>query len=386
MPYERNTETRKTTLRTNMDVGDEDAFDLTGPKHLCNRSSLLAAQDKPALMAALVQAVYVAETDRLEGKHGMYALAPKWWNELGYEPVSFIQQEEKSAPIIGAVFRRRAMGHGFEEDVMENYGENEITAPIMVVAFRGTILHLGESMQNDMVANLYVISHKLHTTARFTVALESIRAAIHQVGSENVTIAGHSLGAALTMLAGQILASEGTLVDTHLFNPPFLSPPLERMKSHGWKLALNLAGMASAASLSYLLLDPSSRQAASQAFFALKDWLPHLYINDQDPVCSSYIGYFSSCDFMQKIGAGTLAELVAPFSLRGTLQQYLFGECKAFHLIPCAHLHVVNKNSGKLFKAHKLHQWWSPELKVDYQEINLGVKGHAGCVDIDHST
>lgn len=356
-----------------IDVEDRDVFDLTGPKHLCNKRSL-SAQDIQALMAALVQAVYVAEKDRQQGKQGVYALAPKWWNELGYEPVSFIQEEEK---IIGAVFRRRAKGYDVEEDIMENHGENEEVAPIMVVAFRGTMLHHGESLQNDMIANLYLVLNQLHTTTRFTIALESIRAAIHQVGSEKVSIAGHSLGAALAMLAGQTLVSEDILVDTHLFNPPFPSPPLERIKSRRWKLSLNLIHMASVAGLSRLLLDSNSRQAASQSFFALKGWLPHLYINVRDPICSSYIGYFTSHDFIQRIGAGTLAQLAAPLSFRGTIQQYLFGECRAFHLIPCAHLYIIKKSSAKLVKAHGLHQWWSLKPNVEYQEVNIGMEEHA---------
>lgn len=202
------------------------------------------------------------------------------------------------------------------------------------------------------------------------------------MGSENLTIAGHSLGAALALLAGQTLASEGVCIDTHLFNPPFPSPPLERIRSRGWKLALNLAGMACATSLSRLLLDENKRQTSSQAFFSLKSWHPHLYINMQDPVCSSYVSYFNSHDFMQQIGAGALAQLAAPVSLQGTIQQYFFGDCKAFHLIPCAHLHVVSEGSEKLVRAHGLHQWWWPELEVDYQKASVGMDEQTSGVDI----
>eukprot|EP00250_Pteridium_aquilinum_P023062 c2613_g2_i1 orf=280-1443(-) len=356
------------------DFCDGNVFDLAGPKHLSNKR--LASCDKQAVMAALIQAVYVSETDRQQGKHGVHALEPKWWNELGYEPLSFLHEDQESKPIVGIVFKRTVKGHdeskGVEEENAEKFEEDVSELPIMVVALRGTMLYHADSLQKDMLANFYVVLHQLHTTARFAMALKSIRQVIDQVGSENVSVAGHSLGAALALLAGQTLASEGALVDTHLFNPPFPSPPLERIKSRRWKLALNLAGMACATSLSYLLLDKNNRQTSSQAFFSLQGWHPHLYINALDPVCSSYISYFDSHNFMQQIGAGPLAQLAAPVSLRGTIQQYFFGDCKAFHLIPCAHLHVVRKRSAKRVKAHCLHQWWWPELEVDYKKADVG--------------
>ncbi|KAI5054929.1 hypothetical protein GOP47_0030074 [Adiantum capillus-veneris] len=355
-----------------IDASDRDVFDLTGPKHLCNKR--LTSTDKHAVVAALVQAVYVAEVDRQQRRLDVYALAPKWWNELGYEPVGFLTEEEQSEPIIGMVFKR---ADHVEEDFRSHSEEDACSLPAMVVALRGTMLYHGESLQNDMLANLYVILHQLHTTARFATALKSIRHAINEVGLDNATIAGHSLGAAIALLAGQTLAYEGTLVDTHLFNPPHPSPPIEPIKSRGWKLGLSLAGMACATGLSYLLLDADKRQTFSQEFFCLKVWHPHLYINVRDPVCSSYISYFNSHDFMQQIGVGSLAQLAAPVSLRGTIQQYLVGDCKAFHLIPCAHLHVMSKRCAKLVRPHGLHQWWWPDLEVEYQKATVGLCGES---------
>ncbi|MCO5608852.1 hypothetical protein L7F22_063070 [Adiantum nelumboides] len=163
-----------------IDANDRDVFDLTGPKHLCNRR--LTSIHKSAVIAALVQAVYVAEVDRQQKTLDMYAFAPKWWNELGYEPVSFLSEEDQSEPIVGMVFKKvDGVENGFR-----SYAEDDACAlPAMVVAMRGTMLYHGESLQNDMLANLYVILHQLHTTARFATALKSIRQAMDEVSMHN---------------------------------------------------------------------------------------------------------------------------------------------------------------------------------------------------------
>ncbi|KAI5062440.1 hypothetical protein GOP47_0022979 [Adiantum capillus-veneris] len=344
------------------DANPRDVFDLSGPIHLCGRR--LAPGDKQGLMAALAQAIYVAENDRLKGRLGTYALAPKWSMELGYAPVKYIHEEEEEiGPIIGATFQRI--------DTVEVLEQDANVTPIMVVALRGMMLGNEESIHNDMLTNLQLILHQLHTTARFTKAMELIRDAISEVGHERVSIVGHSLGAALALLAGQMLVSEGILVDTHMFNPPYPAPPVQYIKSRRVKLALNLVGMAVATGVSHLLLDSDKRHGITHAFFSLRRWVPHLYINARDPICSSYIGYFMTRDFMQKVGAGPLAQQAAPVSLQGTIHQYLRDDCKTFHLIPCAHVHVATKRSSKLVRAHGLHQWWWPDLEVDHQEVHM---------------
>ncbi|MCO5569392.1 hypothetical protein L7F22_023104 [Adiantum nelumboides] len=163
-----------------IDANNRDVFDLTGPKHLCNRR--LTSIHKSAVIAALVQAVYVAEVDRQQKRLDVHALAPKWWNELGYEPVSFLNEEDQSEPIVGMVFKKvDGVENGFR-----SYEEDDACAlPAMVVTLRGTMLYHGESLQNDMLANLFVILHQLHTTARFATALKSIRQAMDEVSMYN---------------------------------------------------------------------------------------------------------------------------------------------------------------------------------------------------------
>ena len=206
------------------------------------------------------------------------------------------------------------------------------------------------------------------------------------MGSENVSIAGHSLGAALAMLGGQTLAREGIHIDTHLFNPPFPSPPIEYIKNHQSKLILNIVRVVTAASLSSFLLNSCSREEALESFFALKDWFPHLYVNAQDPICSSYISFFSCHELMQNMGVGFISKLSAPLSLRGALQKYIIGECKAFHLLPCAHLYNVKETPREFVKAHGLHQWWAPTLEFEYREINLAFEEKSRWLSIQHST
>ncbi|KAH7281921.1 hypothetical protein KP509_35G003400 [Ceratopteris richardii] len=228
-----------------------------------------------------------------------------------------------------------------------------------------------EPLRYDMTANLNVFLNHLHATRRFFTALETIRSSVNEVGLENITIAGHSLGASIALLAGQTLAYEGIFVDTHLFSPPFPSPPIERIKHRKVKLALNLTGVACATGLSHLLLDKGKMETSFRQFFSLRAWCPHLYVNPLDPICSSYISYFNTHEFMQRIGASSFAHMTAPVSLRGTLQQFFLNDCKPFHLVPCAILHVVNKRCAKLVRAHGLHQWWWPDIEVDYQKMSV---------------
>lgn len=199
-----------------IDVDDRDVFNLSGPTYLSQLRSF-QAEHKQALVAALTQAVYVAEKDRQLGKQGVYALAPRWWNSLGYEPTRFIY-EEQSEQIIGAVYKRKPCSSPkSQEETME-------AAPMIVVALRGTMPH-GEAIVSDLATDLWLLLQQLHTTTRYVTVLEAIKIAAQEVGLNNLCIAGHSLGAALALLAARTLASDGSLIETHLFNPPFPSPP-----------------------------------------------------------------------------------------------------------------------------------------------------------------
>jgi pimeloyl-ACP methyl ester carboxylesterase len=210
------------------------------------------------------------------------------------------------------------------------------------------------------------------------------------VGSEEVAVAGHSLGAALALLGGRALAEEGIRIEAHLFNAPFPAPaaPIERIVvgSRHARLVLEAVQQAAAAAVSGLLLSRAARRKALRSFLAAGSWFPHLYVNAADPICSSYIGFFSYHELLRKKigtidGGGKLgsfvSELSAPLSLLGALQSYAFGECQASHLLPCAHLfrNAAAKTTTTMrwtvVDAHALRQWWAPALELEHRRFDL---------------
>ena len=50
----------------------------------------------------------------------------------------------------------------------------------------------------------------------------------------------NSLGAAMVMLAGRWIAEEGQFLEARLFNPPFFSAPVDRIRSKKVKRGLHV--------------------------------------------------------------------------------------------------------------------------------------------------
>lgn len=97
--------------------------------------------------------------------------------------------------------------------------------PFYVIAFRGTLT------KGDALTQTWRSTSRngLHRTSRFEISMQAVQ---NMVAWENSTIwlAGHSLGAAMAMLAGTNMAKVGIFLQSYLFNSPFFSAPIEKLR------------------------------------------------------------------------------------------------------------------------------------------------------------
>lgn len=312
------------------------------------------AHHQRSVAASLVQGVYILERDRQLKRLDAQALAPPWWEFFHFQLYRQLVDDADSS-IFGAIYEfKHATSHC-------NHSTNE--SPRYIIAFRGTITK-PDSLSRDLELDLHVIRNGLHETTRFEVAIQAVRNTVAAVGESNVWLAGHSLGAAMAMLAGKTMAKTGIFIQAFLFNSPFFSAPIERIKDkrvkHGLRIATSVitAGLAIASKKNY----QSNRSV--DPFAALSAWIPGLFVNPADHICSEYIGYFEHRKMMDDIGIGAIERLATQNSLGGLLMSAMGRESEPLHLIPSANLTVNLTPSGDFKEAHGIHQWWRPDLHL----------------------
>ncbi|PPS02989.1 hypothetical protein GOBAR_AA17671 [Gossypium barbadense] len=137
---------------------------------------------------------------------------------------------------------------------------------------------------------------------------------------------------------------------------------------HGLRFAGTLikAGIAFAAAASDNHNNSNGFQDSS--FAAISGWIPCLFVNHLDPICSGYIGYFKHRKKIEDIGAGGLARLTSQHSL-GNMAMSAVGikgidTTEPLHLLPSANLTVNLYPCQDMISAHELHQWWRPDLNL----------------------
>ncbi|KAK6121823.1 hypothetical protein DH2020_044436 [Rehmannia glutinosa] len=314
-----------------------------------------------SVAASLVQGVYTLERDRRQNRQGPQALAPPWWQFFNFR-LNQLLIDNHDLSYFGAIYE-----FNFQYPYQNYLGQRP---PQYVIAFRGTINKPGNREQ-DFKLNLHCIINNLHNSTRFQIGLESVREIVYRVGPENVWLAGHSLGSSIALVIGRQMVkhTQKFHLETYLFNPPFTSPPIERIKNEKLKLGLRLAnsvltaGLAAAANYAGASHSPKDHKK-NDPFIALSSWIPYLFINPDDPICSEYVGYFQHREDMESIGAGKIGRLATKHSI-GSI--FSGNNCEAFHLIPCAYL-SVNLSACKSFKeAHGIHQWWRQDLEFKYK-------------------
>ncbi|KAF3795070.1 GDSL esterase/lipase [Nymphaea thermarum] len=307
-------------------------FTLTGPTHLTTINWSDEYQ-QCCVAACLVQGIYTL--------HEKHAGGRKWWESFHFRITQELRDEDGSS-IIGAIFLYT--------------GPSDASAPSIAIAFRGT------ATTQDWKMNYRASVNELHETSRFQHAMEAVELAASQGSSmgRRIWLCGHSLGAALAMLVGKRMAKVGVYLDTFLFNPPFV------LRKGGRILNCTAFGLVAVLSPPLLLLPLAVKYAlrqretsiamqsieAQQSFANLCSWVPRLFVNPGDFICSDYIKHLEKRKQRGRRPQPTAEELEHPF------------------LIPSAKLvkNLCTFKKKAIDKVHGLSQWWKAELKLQSKD------------------
>ncbi|CAL5437721.1 unnamed protein product [Camellia sinensis] len=332
-------------------TSEREDFNLTGPLHLTD-VDWKNVDHRRSVAACLVQGVYILERDRQENRQGPEALSAPWWELFHFRLHSQLVDDADHC-IFGAIYE-------FKSACDCNHLTNG--SPRYVIAFRGTLTK-GDAFLRDLEMDIHIIKNGLHRTSRFEIAMQAVRNTVAEFGNSNIWLAGHSLGAAMAMLAGKTMAKMGVFLEAFLFNPPYLSAPIERIKDEKVKHGIRIASSFLAAGLTVALRARHQKNLSEDPFVALSAWVPCLFVHPGDHICSEYVGYFEHRKKMEEIGAGEVERLATQNSFGGLLMSAMGKESEEpLHLIPSANL-VVNLIPAQDFKeAHGIHQWWRHDL------------------------
>lgn len=342
-------------------ASEREDFCLVGPLHL-TCVDWESPHHRRSVAACLVQGVYILERDRQEKRLGPHALAPPWWEFFNFQLLRHLVDAADSS-IFGAIYEFKPPA--------SHCNDSLDGSPQYVIAFRGT-LNKPDSISRDLELDLHVIQNGLHKTSRFEIAIQAVRNMAAAVGDSNVWLAGHSLGSAMAMLAGKTMAKSGIFLQSFLFNPPFLSAPVERIKDKRVKHGIRFASSVITAGLAFATKAKHERNVVEDSFAAFSAWVPCLFVNPADHICSEYIGYFEHRKKMEEIGAGGIERLATQNSIGGLLMNALGNApvTEPLHLIPSASLTINLTHSEDFKQAHGIHQWWTPDLQLQSKLYN----------------
>ncbi|XP_055801426.1 GDSL esterase/lipase At4g10955-like [Solanum dulcamara] len=324
------------------------AFHVSGPRNVASpnwrdliNSSWKDANYKRTVMACFVQAVYLLEIDRQESRTEENALAPKWLIPFKYKLVETLN-DERDGSIFGAILEWDRTAALSDFVLIRPSG-----APRAVVALRGTLLK-SQTMRRDIEDDLRFLAwESLKGSVRFNAALNALKSIATKYGSNNVCIVGHSLGAGFALQVGKALAKEGIHVEAHLFNPPSVSLAMS-LRNIGekagfvWKRLKSMLPSNPDTQTSYEETDTQSFQ------IGLKQWVPHLYINNSDYICCSYTD--QEKNGLQDNNDEANKENAKPRNGQVVAAAKLFLSS--------------NKGKQKFLEAHGLEQWWSDSLEL----------------------
>ncbi|XXG82379.1 hypothetical protein AAC387_Pa10g0342 [Persea americana] len=328
---------------------EREIFGISGPLHLTH-VDWKNPDYRRSVAATLVQGAYILERDRQQNRYGSEALATPWWEFFHFQLIRTLIDDADSS-IFGAIYELKSPTYFAPE------------APKYVIAFRGTITK-GESFSRDLKLDLHFIQNVLHRSSRFEIAMQAIRGVV-SAGDLNVWLAGHSLGSAVALLAGKKMAKMGVFLEAFLFNPPFISAPIERIKDKKLKQGIRIAGSFITAGLA-VAVKAREGTRSTEWFAQLASWVPCLFVNPADHICSEYVGYFEHRKKMEEIGAAGIGRLATQNSIVDIFLSALGKESEPLHLLPSANL-TINLSPSPDFKAaHGIHQWWRPDCQLKY--------------------
>ncbi|KAJ8764943.1 hypothetical protein K2173_010408 [Erythroxylum novogranatense] len=334
-------------------------FSLSGPRHL-TFIDWTNSHHRRSVAASLVKGVSISERDRQLKRQGAEALAPPWWEFFDFHLLRQLVDDADSS-IFGAIYEFKPPTSHCHQSIDKS--------PRYIIAFRGIKLKR-DSFCRDLELGLHLIGSGPHETSQFKIAIQAVQNAVATFGESNVWLAGHSLGAALALLAGKTMAKRGIFLQTFLFNSPFFSAPLEIIKDKRVKKGIRIASSVIKAGIALASKKNYQNSRSVDPFAALSEWIPYIFVNPRDHICSGYIGYFEHRKTMDDIGMGAIEKLATQHSLASLLMSAVGKDSEPLHLIPSANL-VVNMSLAPHFKeAHGIHQWWRPDLTLQCQAYN----------------
>ncbi|KAL6320426.1 hypothetical protein AAG906_007123 [Vitis piasezkii] len=309
-------------------------FDLTGPKQL-TEVDWTNNHHRRAVVASLVEGAYNLEYDRQESRDPQVQ-SSRWWNFFHFQ-LKRALVDDKDSSIYGAVYEIK---HTYLNHLPK-------CAPKYVIAFRGTILKLSTA-KRDLKLNIKVLTDVLHMDRhRFKPALEAVQQVVQEAGSANIWLAGHSLGSSIAMMVGKSMAQEGKCMEAFLFNPPLLGNVLLKIIGNQYlQDAMRLT---------------ETLQGQYDQFNALSSWIPNLFVNRHDPICSEYIGHFRNRNNVEKqFGAGMIGRVAVLQPTLGVLKAAVGMDPQlSTQLLPKAYLTISESSSScSILEAHGLRQWW----------------------------
>ncbi|KAJ8621760.1 hypothetical protein MRB53_030289 [Persea americana] len=330
---------------------DEHVFRISGPHHLTH-FNWENQEDRKSVAASLIQGVYALECDRQRHRCGAEALelAPPWWSSFNFQLIQKLIDEADSS-VFGAIYELKR----HEKHLAPK-------APKYVIAFRGTLLKR-DSWKRDFELDVKMLRNGLHLTSRFRTAMQGVKE-FASAGHANVWLAGHSLGSAVAMLAGKNMAKMGVFLESFLFNPVFLSYPIERsIKNQKLKKGIRIAKSIVTA----VLAVATKKSEDPEEFVKLSEWVPSLFVNPADFFCSEYVPYFDHRKTMDKIGAADIERLATQNSITSIFLSVMGKESEQLKTLPSANLIINVSPSPNFFAAHEIRQWWRPDCQLQCQ-------------------
>ncbi|KAL4592745.1 hypothetical protein LXL04_005749 [Taraxacum kok-saghyz] len=314
-------ENEGSTSKNSDAISDREYFELSGPTHLTT-IDWTNPDHRRSIAACLVQGVYITELDRQENRQP--PLAPPWWQSFNFDIHSQLIDDADSS-IFGTIYKSK--------------NPQSQSTPSYIIAFRGTVTK-GNSFSRDLELDIHIIKNGLHQSSRFQIAMQAVKNLVTENKKSNIWLTGHSLGSAMALLTGKKMAKSGILLDSYLFNPPFFSAPLENIKDQNIKHGIRIASSFLTAGLAVAAKIKNANQQnlmPEDSFLALAGWVPCLYVNPGDHICSEYIGYFEHRKKMDEIGAGGIEKLATQHSISGVFLNAIGKEShEPLHLLPSA--------------------------------------------------
>ncbi|KAK2372023.1 GDSL esterase/lipase [Trifolium repens] len=337
-------------------ISEPDNFSSSGPSHL-TYVNWDDAYHRKSIASSLVKGVYVLEKDCQKQRKCHDSLACHWWEFFHFQLLDTLIDDVDSS-IFGAIYEFKP------QPTMCN--DTLHRSPRYVIAFRGTTIK-PKSVLRDMMLDLKIAMHGLHRTSRSKIATETVSNMVASVGGNgsNIWLAGHSIGSCIALHAGKEMAKRGIFIESFLFNPPFASIPINQIiKSEKTKHGIRIFGSMNKTGID-ICMNLDKKSSSHDSFVALSPWIPCLFVNPSDYICSEYVGYFEHRRKMEEIGGGSIENISTQNSL-GSLMMSAFGkECEPLHLIPSAYLTKNLTPQQNCIEAHGIDQWWKPDLQLE---------------------